>query len=176
MPPVSWVKIEETAEQEWMEKAAKREQDCEQKRKACEAFRRSESKRWMIVPPSQTEVRESSVRATSPDRYYLTASIENKSTVEVSALKLGIMAYDCAEASGRCHVVEQTQKIFKTNIPAGKVGQIEGVVKLSVPAGNFSWSVLTTGVQAAPSEPEDHDRKSYYAGCDDIIADDAYNR
>ena|ERR1035437_1295283 len=163
------------ANQNATEEQKKSEIKKEQERVACEAKKKAseeaDKKNWIIVRPSQVEVRDTLLTAPSfGDAYNVTASVKNRSAVNVSAVRLNVVAYDCpAEATNttQCEIVGHQEEEFYSNIPAGEVRQVKGAVTLpNVPKsrGKFSWSFRVVGVKAG-SEPEIPDFLAKWVRC-----------
>jgi hypothetical protein len=138
----------------------------EQERIACEAqkkvFDETEKRNWAIVLPSEVEIRDFVL--TPPaygDAYSVTASVKNRSAVNISKLKINVVAFDCpigASNFNQCDTVGHDEKDFYSDIPKGEVRQIKGNVTLPNvprPRGKFSWSFRVVGVKASTGSVDD---------------------
>jgi hypothetical protein len=164
------------ANQNATEEQKKSEIKKEQERVACEAEKKAseeaDRKNWTVVRPSQIEVRDTLL--TPPkylaDEYGVTASVKNRSAVNISRIRMNVAAFDCpADASNfsQCDIVGHQEKEFDSNIPAGEVRQITGVVMLpNVPKsrGKFSWIFRMVGVKAG-SESDIPDYLAKWGRC-----------
>jgi hypothetical protein len=165
------------AKEEQIKSEIKREQErvaCEAKKEAeKKASEEADKKKWTIVRPSQVELRDTLL--TPPayrDEYSVTASVKNRSAVNISKIKMNVVAFDCpAETANfsQCDVVGHQEREFYSNVPAGEVRQIKGAVILRdvpKPRGKFSWSFRVLGVKASSESETDEEIYDYLkVGC-----------
>ena len=147
----------------------------EQGRVTCEAEKKNREeankKNWAIVLPTQIELRDPMLTPPSfGDRYNVTASVKNLSAVDITKLKMNVVAFDCpldATKYGQCDIVGHQEKEFDLDIPKGEVRQIKGTVELPdvpTPRGKLSWLVRVVGVMVG-SEPAGDLLAKYQGGC-----------
>ena len=125
-------------------------------------LRKPIKKNWAIVLPSQVDIRD--LLLTPPlygDEYSITASVKNRSAVNISKLRMNVVAFDCpinASNFSQCDIVGHQEKEFYSDVPKGEVRQIKGAVTLPnvpKPRGNFSWSYRVVGVKASSGSAAD---------------------
>src|SRR5262249_11338178 len=116
-------KVGENAAEEQKQQVAENEYERTAQRNRCQA----EHKRWSIVPASQIEISEPSLRAIGNDDYKFTAVVKYKSDSKVIGLRLSVTARDCptldAPVAG-CDIFGRVET-FESDIPAGEVRQID---------------------------------------------------
>ena len=149
----------EAGEQQKREHDKKEQEDAEFRIKK-KAFCEAEQKRWDIVAASQIEIRNTSLKQAASysvfnDEYDVTASVKNISKSKVTALRVNVAALDCPTQDARdasCETIGRGNGEFSTDIPAGEVRQINGMVKMrdvAKPRGVFAPQLRVSGVRAA---------------------------
>jgi hypothetical protein len=154
------------AQQNATEEEKKHEAQKEKERVTCEAEKKAtaeaDKKNWTIIRPAQVQVRD--MLLTPPvygNEYGVTASIKNLSAINVSKIKMNVVAYDCPDTApnfAQCDVVGHEEKEYYSNVPAGELRQLKGAVTLRdapKPRGTFSWSYRVLGVKADPNGSDD---------------------
>jgi hypothetical protein len=114
--------LNKNADEENRKTAIKKEQE----RVACEAEQKireeADKKNWAIVPTSQVDIRDLNLTPpTYGDEYRVTASVKNRSTVNISKLKMNVVAFDCpvdASNFNQCDIVGHQEKETAASHPS----------------------------------------------------------
>jgi hypothetical protein len=143
------------------EKKAKKKAKEDEKNKA---FWQAEKKRWQILSPKQVELQDPQLRQLPYGiQHEVSGSIKNKATVEVSAIELNIVAYDCvtnATSLAQCDKIESAHKaiFFFTTVAPGQVTRFREVLDLShlsTRRGVLSWKVEVEKVRTSLDASDD---------------------